>query len=425
MKTKYFILTAAILILLCQSVSTQEVIEPEVIWEKDMPFTMAEVKFSSDDKYFFATWDNNGLYKFDTETGELLGKVIEQSMNHYEIVAKHGFIICELYDSISVYDYNTYERIYTFEIYGHISKFDISPDKSKIVFGQVTNFNDPIENYLYVYSLPEFNQLAKFRHDVGNPELYGFGNLKFLPNNEELMMVPQFSYEQDEWNIEVFSVPENRVVRKFGKPEPITFYNDFIEEMYISPDEKYLITQQRVELSFFDLQEETIFKSLDVKAPYQVDYNLTGDFIFIGEEANEPNRTFYTSECDLRFMIHSDEIGEFYFLNNDNTKMLGTGFKLKMYHLDMDSLASGVTEPDELETIYPNPSQDFVNINTEIGIAPQILIFDYIGNEYPVEFTIEPNGLRLNISHIPDGMYLIKVISGKNQKSFKLIKGRK
>ena len=96
-----------------------------------------------------------------------------------------------------------------------------------------------------------------------------------------------------------------------------------------------------------------------------------------------------------------------------------------MHHLDMDSLVSGISEPDIVETVYPNPSQDFVIINTEIGISPQILIFDYVGNEYPAEFTIEPDGLRLNISHVPDGIYMVKVISGKNQKSFKLIKGRK
>ena len=116
-------------------------------------------------------------------------------------------------------------------------------------------------------------------------------------------------------------------MRKFGNPGALKFEDDYIEEMYISPDEKYIIIDQRFKFSVFDLQEEILFKSLDVISLYQVEYNQTGDFIFIGEEANEPNRTFYTSECDLRFMIHSDEIGEFYFLNNDNTKMLGTGFK--------------------------------------------------------------------------------------------------
>ena len=422
---RLLILTAAILILLCQNVSTQEVIEPEVIWEKDTPFLLKEVKFSPDDKYFFARWGNDGLYKFDTETGELLGKVIDQSINHYEIVSEHGFIICEGYSYITVYDYNTYELLHTFDAHEQLSNMDISADESKIVFGQATNFQNPIENYLYVYSLPDFELITKFRHDVGSPDYYGFGAIKFLPNNEEILIVPSFYFEQDEWYIEVFSVPENKIVRKFGNPGALKFEDDYIEEMYISPDEKYIIIDQRFKFSVFDLQEEILFKSLDVISLYQVEYNQTGDFIFIGEEANEPNRTFYTSECDLRFMIHSDEIGEFYFLNNDNTKMLGTGFKLKMYHLNLDSLATNVSESEELETIYPNPSQDFVIINTEIGTAPQISIFDYAGNEYTVDFTIEPSGLRLNISHFPDGMYMVKVISDKNQKSFKLIKGWK
>ncbi len=56
--------------------------------------------------------------------------------------------------------------------------------------------------------------------------------------------------------------------------------------------------------------------------------------------------------------------------------------------------------------LYPNPTKDFLNLNTNKHIA-QIQIIDLEGKEYPLETTAKNS---YNIAHLPRGLYLLQIV---------------
>lgn len=70
--------------------------------------------------------------------------------------------------------------------------------------------------------------------------------------------------------------------------------------------------------------------------------------------------------------------------------------------------------------IYPNPAQDFINISNEKEIS-RIAVVDVSGKQL-LNKTVNSKNEALNISQLPVGIYILKVESGEEEKSFKIIK---
>jgi len=88
-----------------------------------------------------------------------------------------------------------------------------------------------------------------------------------------------------------------------------------------------------------------------------------------------------------------------------------------------------VSEPIETAgTIYPNPGEDEITLEFTLDKAGtgEILLYDAIGNKIAMPgrefFNTGTNRIKLNISQYAAGTYIIKVKTGSEIVSFKMIK---
>jgi hypothetical protein len=73
-------------------------------------------------------------------------------------------------------------------------------------------------------------------------------------------------------------------------------------------------------------------------------------------------------------------------------------------------------------TIHPNPVSDILYIKPSFQSEMQIILYDFSGKKifnkkYPVSDKIE-----LNLATLPEGLYMIKIISGNHLLTEKIIK---
>ena len=80
------------------------------------------------------------------------------------------------------------------------------------------------------------------------------------------------------------------------------------------------------------------------------------------------------------------------------------------------SNTSITTNNKESLTLYPNPAQDFVTIQNTSG-SLNIEVFDVIGN-----FILKSKDKTIDISNLPNGIYIFHVTSNSSDEILKLIK---
>ncbi|HOY31127.1 MAG TPA: T9SS type A sorting domain-containing protein [Bacteroidales bacterium] len=67
----------------------------------------------------------------------------------------------------------------------------------------------------------------------------------------------------------------------------------------------------------------------------------------------------------------------------------------------------------KLYEIYPNPASDFLNINFTSETQGKLFLYDINGKAIR-EQVLDPGFRRMDISDIPKGMYIIKILSDKD-----------
>jgi len=141
------------------------------------------------------------------------------------------------------------------------------------------------------------------------------------------------------------------------------------------------------------------------------------------------------------FRFENLELGTYYLLA-ESTGMLTEPVSVTLLNtspvvdnIQLSLYSSGLTvinDPDENEfdvQIYPNPVNDylFLKINSVHTSMPQISLAGISGQEIHLESPGFPSGdktIRLNVSKLPQGFYVLKIISpdGRYYKSLKFIK---
>lgn len=87
--------------------------------------------------------------------------------------------------------------------------------------------------------------------------------------------------------------------------------------------------------------------------------------------------------------------------------------------INQQSLIVGEEEKHRI-SIYPNPANDFINVESEFKINT-IQIYSTLGTLVKSYEKLSKNK-TLDISSLPKGMYMLKVNSAKKNSLFKLIK---
>lgn len=71
--------------------------------------------------------------------------------------------------------------------------------------------------------------------------------------------------------------------------------------------------------------------------------------------------------------------------------------------------------------VFPNPTKDLLNLVSENGIIESIVLTDLSG-KLLLEKKFNKNSGKINIGHLPKGVYFLKISSGKNEIIKKIIK---
>lgn len=91
---------------------------------------------------------------------------------------------------------------------------------------------------------------------------------------------------------------------------------------------------------------------------------------------------------------------------------------------DNFSLVEGVLSVDDFSTsnvkIYPNPANDFINIESNVNEITEVALYDILGKKVLSQNKLTNN--RLDISNLTRGVYFIKINSNGNSITKKIIK---
>ncbi len=85
----------------------------------------------------------------------------------------------------------------------------------------------------------------------------------------------------------------------------------------------------------------------------------------------------------------------------------------------------GLKKPEARETqkltIYPNPTKDFLSLDTRISATDQLLVVGVDGRTYSSVQFVEGNN-RLDVQSLPSGIYLLRILSHDRESSAKFVK---
>jgi hypothetical protein len=71
--------------------------------------------------------------------------------------------------------------------------------------------------------------------------------------------------------------------------------------------------------------------------------------------------------------------------------------------------------------VWPNPAQNELNINIlSEGLKPEYEIYNLVGNKV-MSGNLKTGVQQVNLNSISNGIYFIKINSGKEVKSFKIV----
>jgi hypothetical protein len=71
--------------------------------------------------------------------------------------------------------------------------------------------------------------------------------------------------------------------------------------------------------------------------------------------------------------------------------------------------------------VFPNPAQNIINITSSLNKKPHLIIYD-LGGRTVIQTSLTGNQKSINISNLPNGVYIIRIIESQKSFSVKFIK---
>jgi hypothetical protein len=91
--------------------------------------------------------------------------------------------------------------------------------------------------------------------------------------------------------------------------------------------------------------------------------------------------------------------------------------------IDLTNLATIFFEQTSI-TIYPNPTSDFIYINSDI-IPASLIIFDKKGTRIIPDYNLTNSNLTVNVQNLSNGSYTLLLQTEENIYHFRFIKNSK
>ena len=160
----------------------------------------------------------------------------------------------------------------------------------------------------------------------------------------------------------------------------------------------------------------TVFASLGSNA--NLTQSLSGeDYSFKWFKTLENNMNVTSINLPINSVKNSDYdqyTCEAYYLKNNPNYLMEVSFFREIITLD-NSLAT--EEVSKNLTIYPNPTSDFINIQSNNLKIENSTIYDLSGKRL-----LQSKDLKINVKYFPSGVYLIVIKTDKFAKTIKWIK---
>jgi hypothetical protein len=102
---------------------------------------------------------------------------------------------------------------------------------------------------------------------------------------------------------------------------------------------------------------------------------------------------------------------------------INAGFRMLNFfndHVLCQSLSNHEVEFKNEVVIYPNPAQNNIKINTTLPVT-KIQLFSLAGKKLTEQTGFQQTSFSLNVSHLPAGMYWVKIFNDSNLTLKKLI----
>ena len=86
---------------------------------------------------------------------------------------------------------------------------------------------------------------------------------------------------------------------------------------------------------------------------------------------------------------------------------------------------TGIPEVSEQAALilYPNPASDAVNITLDVNLFKSVQVVDLTGNTV-LNTTVDKNIISLDVSHLQNGVYLVRAMGNGGIKTQKLVISR-
>ncbi len=131
-------------------------------------------------------------------------------------------------------------------------------------------------------------------------------------------------------------------------------------------------------------------------------FNIKNEFSWSWSSLDRLKENVYNLNSDEEGLIIS--MGEYDITNS-------IPYKSYFFKMSRDLVTSIVeTSDNSLFTVFPNPTCDFINLNT-IALPYNIELYDYTGRKVIEQSDINDKDFRLDIREIPQGIYTLKVES--------------
>lgn len=171
---------------------------------------------------------------------------------------------------------------------------------------------------------------------------------------------------------------------------------------------------------------------------FSLDYNSTTQTITVssdgklGEYINVPLEYSYKDSNNLtiakivKIDVKSGASGQFhldagnYKVSFDKSVITCPLLKIKL------PITSVLEDKDNGFTIYPNPAQNILNVQTDFAVSAlnNFVIYDVLGKKYSCDYKIaSDNMISINLNNLPNGNYFIEISNGNEKFAKKFIKG--
>ena len=284
------------------------------------------------------------------------------------------------------------------------------------------------KSYYRIYKIDSLGTILNtFVHESGvNIDIDGI--LQITANNEHIYLSKSEDYS---FATDINSINGEDYSHNWSVNLPFNFYSPLrtyeINDLALTKDDRIIgcgIVEQEDEEGIF-YSTGLIFKiSKEGIVEWQRNINLLNPFYTMGN--NDKYRT--SSLLTIRELDNGDILSIGYVIERDSFG-LNQGFDLWIVKtdsegcIDAENCSEFILSEEKVTSkkikVFPNPANDYFNIHSEKSFAKLLIYNSYGQIVYSKNTELNRKNIRVDISNLNDGFYILALIDSENKMSIK------